>query len=153
VFGDNDVNLTPNTAGGLPATSPPPTSFSSDNCAAWVTGGCPVGALSCGYGGLGFTFLDSEGAYDISAYTGLEFSYEGDDLYVIVHMTGARTFGTHIPGSPGALGLRQFSFSELMPSGDTPVSAIPDFSAATKVEFTTLTPDAFGQAIYSVRLY
>jgi hypothetical protein len=68
-------------------------------------------------------------------------------------MTGARTFGTEIAGSPGAIGVREFSFSELAPSGDTPLSATPDFSQATKVEFTTLTPDGFGQAIFNVRLY
>ncbi|HET9956746.1 MAG TPA: hypothetical protein VFQ61_19760 [Polyangiaceae bacterium] len=154
-FGDNDVNLTPNTSGSapLPAASSPPSQFSDHSCAAWVTGGCAETADSCAYAGIGFVLRSDGGGYDLSDFEGLQFDYEGGDLWVVVTGAQGRSFGTGIMASNGSRRTRSFAFSELVPSGETPKDAVLDLRGVKQIDFTTITPSGFGLAIWDIRLF
>lgn len=152
-FGDNDVNVSPNFAGGALTNSTPPSGFSAAPCAAWITGGCTEGALACSFAGIGFTLQASEAGYDLSEYSGFTFDYEGDDTFVIVNLTQGRSFGVNVPASSGARAPRTVTFASLDATANNPSGAVLDLTQVTKIEFTTTAPEGFGQAIYNVTLF
>lgn len=154
VFGDNDVNLTPNTTGAnpQPAASAPPTQFSDSSCAAWATGGCAPAADACTFGGVGFAFRADETPYSIAGSAGLSFDFEGDDLFMLVYMTQGRVYGASVSGSPGGRNPRTLSFASLAPQQGSEGTLL-DLSQVIKIEFTTTIPSMFGQAVWNVRLY
>jgi hypothetical protein len=154
-FGDNDVNVTPNTqsANPAPAVSSPPSAFSSGACAAWVTGGCATTADACAYAGNGFTFRADSGPYDVSAYAGVQFDYEGDQLWVAVTTSSGYAFGTIIAASPAARRTRSFNFADLTPAAETPQGTPFDLTRIRQIEFTATKPSGFGQAIWDVRFF
>ncbi len=151
-YGDLDVNLTPNTSGGAEGASTPPTGFEDSSCAAWVTGGCDEGALDCTFGGIGFTFLAGADPYDISDYSGITFGYEGDDMWVQVLDANGGGFGVIVDGSPGTRSQRTVYFEDMVANAES-LTSVLDLSAVTDVQFATVAPDAFGQAIYEPRLF
>jgi hypothetical protein len=152
-FGDNDVNVSPNFAGGALTNSTPPSGFSAAPCAAWITGGCTEGALACSFAGIGFTLQASEAGYDLSEYSGFTFDYEGDDIFVIVNLTQGRSFGVNVAASSGARAPRTVTFASLDATANNPSGAVLDLTQVTKIEFTTTAPQGFGQAIYNVTLF
>ncbi len=151
-YGDLDVNLTPNTSGGAEGASTPPSGFEDSSCAAWVTGGCEVGSLDCTFGGIGLTLLTAAAPYDLAGYEGMTFGYEGDDMWVQVLDDNGGVFGVIVDGSAGARAQRTMYFDDLTPNADS-LTNVPDLSAVTDIQFSALAPEAFGQAIYDLRLF
>ncbi|HEU5076720.1 MAG TPA: hypothetical protein VFU02_21165, partial [Polyangiaceae bacterium] len=145
-FGDYDVNVAPTTDVGAQT---PPSEFDDPSCAAWYTTGCAETAVYCSFAGLGFVFYDDEAPYDLSSYQALQIQREGDAQWIVVHMSGGLTFGASLPSG---LGTDSVYFYTFVPSGDTDIYAIPDWSQVTKIEFTSLTPEASAFAIYDIRL-
>lgn len=154
-FGDNDVNITPNTqsANPAPAVSSPPSGFSGGACAAWVTGGCAATADACNFAGNGFTFRSDSGPYDVSAYEGVQFDFEGDQLWVAVTTSSGFAFGTVIAASTGARRTRSFRFADLTPAAETPPGTDFDLTRIRQIEFTSTQPSGFGHAIWDVRFF
>ncbi len=150
-FGDDDVNVAPTS--GIGAGSAPSGFSDSTSCAAWITAGCESTDTSCSYAGLGVAFKSDEAPVDLSSYDGFTVQMEGDEVWVIVHMTESRAFGTTIPAAAGAQASRSVHFADLVPSGDTPEDATPDFAAVIKIEFTAVDPSAFGLAIWDMRMF
>ncbi len=145
-FGDDDVNVTPTSN---VAAQSPPSDFEDPSCAAWYTTGCGETAVDCTFAGIGFVFFEDESPYDLSAYQALQVRREGDAQWVIAHMSGGLTFGASLATGTGT---RTLYFYDFVPSGETDIYALPDWSQVTKIEFTSLTPEASGFAIYDLRL-
>jgi hypothetical protein len=147
-FGDNGVNVAP---AGAVGAQPAPSGFGDQqSCAAWYTTGCVAGETQCNFAGLGFTFRSDESPVSLSGYSGFSLRKEGDEQWVVVHNPGARAFGATLPAGEGTVALY---FSDFVPSGDTPISAVPDWTQVSKVEFTTTAPAGSGFAIWDIRLF
>jgi hypothetical protein len=126
----------------------PASGFSSQECAAWTSGGC--NGTVCDFGGNGFTFLESEGGYDVSAYSGVVFSIETDqDLWVVVRSTNGGAWGDTISATGSTLANRSISFNSLSESGDS--LAALDLSSVRAIEFTATEPEGYGWAIWDMR--
>jgi hypothetical protein len=147
-FGDEDVSVAPSNP--VLDQAPPGGVFDDSACSAWYTAACSEPAYYCDFAGLGFVFFEDESPYDLSGYQGLSIRKEGAEQWIVVHMGEELSFGATLPST---LGTHAVYFYNFVPSGDTPIDALPDWSQVTKIEFTAITPGSSSElAIYDIRL-